>query len=57
VRAVLDGMHAEPRNRTAKVPALLNRLASSGHAVRVVYTSGNWLDVDSLDDVVNAAGF
>jgi phosphoenolpyruvate phosphomutase len=57
VRAVLDGMHAEPCNRTAKVPALLNRLASSGHAVRVVYTSGNWLDVDSLDDVVNAAGF
>ncbi|MDB5864413.1 MAG: phosphoenolpyruvate phosphomutase [Betaproteobacteria bacterium] len=57
VRAALDEMHAEPRNRKAKVPALLNRLASSGHAVRVVYTSGNWLDVDSLDDVVNAAGF
>jgi phosphoenolpyruvate phosphomutase len=57
VRAALDEMHAEPRNRTAKVPALLNRLASSGHAARVVYTSGNWLDVDSLDDVVNAAGF
>jgi NDP-sugar pyrophosphorylase family protein len=39
------------------VPALLNRLAAADHPVRVVYTSGNWLDVDSLDDVVNAAGF
>ncbi|MDB5901153.1 MAG: hypothetical protein JWM26_31 [Betaproteobacteria bacterium] len=57
VRAILDQMHAEPRNRTAKVPALLNRLAATDHPVRVVYTSGNWLDVDSLDDVVNAAGF
>jgi phosphoenolpyruvate phosphomutase len=57
VRAVLHAMHEEPHNRKAKVPALLNRLASGGRDVRVVYTSGNWLDVDSLEDVVNAAGF
>ncbi|HEX2829943.1 MAG TPA: phosphoenolpyruvate mutase [Burkholderiales bacterium] len=57
VRAALHEMHEDPRNRKAKVPALLNRLAAAGHDVRVVYTSGNWLDVDSLEDVVNAAGF
>jgi len=57
VRDALREMHGDAQNRNAKVPALLNRLATSGHAVRVVYTSGNWLDVDSLDDVVNAAGF
>jgi phosphoenolpyruvate phosphomutase len=57
VRAVLHEMHEDPRNRKVKVPALLNRLAAEGHDVRVVYTSGNWLDVDSLEDVVNAAGF
>ena len=57
VRATLHEMHEEPRNRKAKVPALLNRLAADGLEVRVAYTSGNWLDVDSLEDVVNAAGF
>jgi len=56
VRALVQEMNGEAANRHAKVPALLNRLAASGR-VRVVYTSGNWLDVDSLDDVVNAAAF
>ena len=44
-------------NNVEMVHALLNRLAANGRRVRVVYTSGNWLDVDSLEDVVNAAGF
>ena len=57
VRAALHEMHEDPRHRKAKMPALLNRLAAAGQDVRVVYTSGNWLDVDSLEDVVNAAGF
>lgn len=57
VRAILEELHVDARNRHAKVPMLLNRLAAAGRTVRVVYTSGNWLDVDSLDDVVNAAGF
>lgn len=57
VQALLDEMHGEPHSRKATVPMLLDRLAASGRAIRVVYTSGNWFDVDSLDDVVNAAGF
>ena len=36
---------------------LLNRLAAGGLEVRVLYTTGNWLDVDSLYDVIQAARF
>ncbi|MEW6688185.1 MAG: phosphoenolpyruvate mutase [Pseudomonadota bacterium] len=57
LRAALDEILADPARRKAKVPLLLNRLAHAGLQIRVVYTSGNWLDVDSLDDVVNAAAF
>jgi phosphoenolpyruvate phosphomutase len=57
VREALRALEAEGAARTGGMRVLLNRLVESGDAVRVVYTSGNWLDVDSLDDVVNAAAF
>jgi phosphoenolpyruvate phosphomutase len=57
VREALAALKREGVARTGKMPRLLNRLVDDGAAVRVVYTSGNWLDVDSLDDVVNAAAF
>ena len=57
VRGVLDEILAKPGQRQAKIPLLLNRLVERGHEIRVIYTSGNWLDIDSLDDVVNAGGF
>lgn len=43
--------------RQAKLLDLLNALVASGRRVRVVYTTGHWLDVDSLDDVVAAGEF
>ena len=43
--------------RTAKLPRLLNALIAGGHAIEVRYTSGHWLDVDSLNDVVRAGEF
>ena len=36
---------------------LLNRLVAGGMEVHVVYTAGNWLDVDSLYDVIQAGKF
>jgi phosphoenolpyruvate phosphomutase len=36
---------------------LLNRLVAGGMEVQVVYTAGNWLDVDSLYDVIQAGRF
>jgi phosphoenolpyruvate phosphomutase len=55
VREALRALEGEGAARTGGTRLLLNRLVEGGQAVRVVYTSGNWLDVDSLDDVVNAA--
>jgi phosphoenolpyruvate phosphomutase len=57
VRAALDAILAVPENRLAKIPMLLNRLAEQHQEIRVIYTSGNWLDIDSLEDVVNASAF
>ncbi len=50
-------MAARPENRCAKLHHLLDELVRRGHEVRVVYTTGNWLDVDSLDDVLAAGSF
>lgn len=57
VREALRALEGEGAARAGGTRVLLNRLVDSGQTVRVVYTSGNWLDVDSLDDVVNAAAF
>jgi phosphoenolpyruvate phosphomutase len=39
------------------VPDLLNEITRRGRQVRVVYITGHWLDVDSLDDVIQAGRF
>lgn len=55
VREIIAEILAADRN--AKVPALLHALIARGQAVRAVYTTGHWLDVDSIEDLVNAGGF
>jgi len=40
-----------------QMSALFAELVRHGMDVRVVYTTGNWLDVDSLYDVIQAAKF
>jgi phosphoenolpyruvate phosphomutase len=57
LRAVVEAMAAEPANRKAKLHHLLAELVRRGEKIRVVYTTGHWLDVDSLDDVVAAGSF
>ncbi|MBI5330544.1 MAG: phosphoenolpyruvate mutase [Betaproteobacteria bacterium] len=57
LRAELAALLSDPAHRRAKLPLLLNRLADQGRVLRVIYTSGNWLDIDRLEDVVNAGGF
>jgi phosphoenolpyruvate phosphomutase len=44
-------------DRHAKLTTLLNALAQQGRAAKVIYTTGNWLDIDSVEDVVHAGGF
>ena len=39
------------------VPALIRRLVKAGHPVRVVYSRGGWLDVDTISDLLRGATF
>ena len=56
-RAEVERLVANPDNRKAKLHQLLNEIAAKGGDVRVVYTTGHWLDVDSVEDVVAAGSF
>lgn len=48
---------ADPANRKAGIPHLLQELLRRGYPIRVLYTVGHWLDINSLDDVVQAGNF
>jgi phosphoenolpyruvate phosphomutase len=50
-------MATDPANKKAKLHHLLAALTVNNENVRVVYTTGHWLDVDSIDDVVAAGNF
>ena len=56
-REAVEKMAAAPENRQAKLHHVLSELVRQGEQIRVVYTTGHWLDVDSLEDVVAAGRF
>lgn len=56
VREIL-GTLSERELATASVPDLLRRLVKESREVRVVYTRGGWLDVDTLSDVLQGSAF
>jgi len=56
-RTVVREMAAQPASRQAKLHHLLSELLARGERIRVVYTTGHWLDVDSLADLVAAGSF
>jgi phosphoenolpyruvate phosphomutase len=53
----LGALLSDRAKRTAKMPVLINELINRGQEVRVIYTTGHWLDIDSLDDVIHAGTF
>lgn len=54
----LRALSAEPQRLAGmKLPDLLGQLVAAGTPVRVIYTAGHWLDVDSVDDVLVGAQF
>jgi phosphoenolpyruvate phosphomutase len=57
LRTLVAELAAAPENRRAKLHTLLDALIARGHRVRVVYTTGHWLDVDSLNDILAAGSF
>jgi phosphoenolpyruvate phosphomutase len=57
LRLVVREMAVQPGHRKAKLHHLLTELVARGERVRVVYTTGHWLDVDSLADLLAAGRF
>ncbi|MSR61655.1 MAG: phosphoenolpyruvate mutase [Planctomycetes bacterium] len=57
VRETTAELLKQAKGGRPQVAALLNRLVAAGLDVQVTYTAGNWLDVDSLYDVIQAGKF
>lgn len=57
LRTILAEILADPANRNAGIPDLLQELLKRQYPIRVLYTVGHWLDINSLDDVVQAGNF
>jgi phosphoenolpyruvate phosphomutase len=54
---IIVDLLAKPANRKAGIPLLLQELLKRQHPIRVLYTAGHWLDINSLEDVVLAGNF
>lgn len=57
VRESVAELLGAARGSRPEISELLNRLVTAGLEVQVAYTAGNWLDVDSLYDVIQAGKF
>ena len=57
ITGIIVEMLAKPANRKAGIPQLLQELLKRQYPIRVLYTAGHWLDINSLDDVVQAGNF
>lgn len=45
------------RLRSMKIPELIRMLMDRGHEIGVTYTTGHWLDVDSIHDLAAGSAF
>jgi len=54
---ILSALLANPRNRKAGMATLFQELLKKNHPIRVLYTVGHWLDINNLDDVIQAGNF
>lgn len=57
LRALLEQRSAGAELTKMNMPDLLNAVVAAGHAVRVVYTTGHWIDIDGIEDVVRLGNF
>ncbi|MBM5811967.1 MAG: phosphoenolpyruvate mutase [Gammaproteobacteria bacterium] len=57
LRALVTTLTAAPAGRRAALSEMLTALVAAGEKIRVIYTTGHWLDVDSVADVLNAGRF
>ena len=57
LHALLPKILEIPQNRTAGMARLFQELLDQNYPIRVIYTVGHWLDINSLDDVIQAGTF
>ena len=57
ITTIITELLAQPGNRKATIPRLIQELLTHRQPVRVLYTVGHWLDINSLEDVVQAGEF
>lgn len=57
LRSTIARMRRQSGWHKANVRHLLKELISTDQRVRVIYTTGHWLDVDSVEDVLAASSF
>jgi len=57
LQEILSGLLADPIHRKAGMATLFQELLRRNYPIRVLYTVGHWLDINSLDDVVQAGSF
>jgi phosphoenolpyruvate phosphomutase len=54
---ILMELLANPDNRKGAISRLLQELLKRQYPIRVLYTAGHWLDINSIEDVVQAGNF
>jgi phosphoenolpyruvate phosphomutase len=54
---IIAELLVNPANRKAGIPHLLQELLKRHSPVRVLYTVGHWLDINNIEDVVQAGNF
>jgi len=57
ITEIIVELLAKPANRKAGIPTLLQELLKREYPLRVLYTAGHWLDINTLEDVVQAGTF
>jgi phosphoenolpyruvate phosphomutase len=57
LRTALAELATRPDFRTLRFDDLFRHLVAAGQAIRVLYVTGDWLDVDNLDDLSAANAF
>lgn len=57
LHAILQDVLADPAHKKAGMSQLFKALLSRNTSVRVLYTVGHWLDINSLEDLVQAGQF
>ena len=54
---LLQELLAQSENRKAGMAMLFQELLRQNQPIRVIYTVGHWLDINNMDDVVQAGSF